>query len=56
MKRSFAMIYWKALSGSLERMFDVFFGQTRFPVSKQAGTEKPVALATASDQGDQKVA
>ncbi len=34
MKRSFAMIYWRALNGSLERLFDVFFGRTRFPVSK----------------------
>jgi sulfide:quinone oxidoreductase len=31
MKRSFAMIYWRALNGSLERVFDVFFGKTRFP-------------------------
>jgi sulfide:quinone oxidoreductase len=55
MKRSFAMIYWRALNGSLERMFDVFFGQTRFPVSKQR-PEKPVVMATASNGGGQKVA
>jgi sulfide:quinone oxidoreductase len=34
MKRSFAMIYWRALGGSLERVFDLFFGQTRFPATK----------------------
>ena len=39
MKRSFAMIYWRALNGSLERIFDVFFGQTRFPVREEP--EKP---------------
>ncbi|MDG6902124.1 MAG: NAD(P)/FAD-dependent oxidoreductase [Nitrososphaerota archaeon] len=38
MKRSFAMIYWRALNGSLERIFDVFFGQTRFPLAKKATT------------------
>jgi sulfide:quinone oxidoreductase len=40
MKRSFAMIYWRALNGSLERMFDVFFGKTRFPV-EAAGPKEP---------------
>ena len=34
MKRSFAMIYWRALNGSLEWMFDLFFGKTRFPLSE----------------------
>jgi sulfide:quinone oxidoreductase len=34
-KRSFAMIYWRALNGSLERVFDVFFGQTRFPLKEE---------------------
>ena len=42
MKRSFAMIYWRALNGSLERVFDVFFGQTRFPVTEPAEPEKQV--------------
>jgi sulfide:quinone oxidoreductase len=56
MKRSFAMIYWRALNGSLERIFDVFFGQTRFPVSKQPEPEKPVIMAKAPDQGDKRVA
>jgi sulfide:quinone oxidoreductase len=46
MKRSFAMIYWRALNGSLERIFDVFFGQTRFPVSEQVEPNPPVAKAT----------
>ena len=44
MKRSFAMIYWRALNGSLERIFDVFFGQTRFPVKKQVEPQNPVAV------------
>ncbi|MDE1858720.1 MAG: NAD(P)/FAD-dependent oxidoreductase [Thaumarchaeota archaeon] len=34
-KRSFAMIYWRALNGSLERVFDMFFGQTRFPAEAE---------------------
>jgi sulfide:quinone oxidoreductase len=34
-KRSFAMIYWRALNGSLERVFDIFFGQTRFPAKEE---------------------
>jgi len=56
MKRSFAMIYWRALNGSLERVFDVFFGQTRFPVEKQAEQEKPLAAVSAGTGGDKKVA
>jgi len=51
MKRSFAMIYWRALNGSLERIFDLFFGETRFPISKQAEPEKPVIVVRASDGG-----
>lgn len=39
-KKSFAMIYWRALKGSLERVFDMFFGQTRFPVEEEAGASK----------------
>ncbi len=42
-KRSFAMIYWRALNGSFERVFDAFFGQTRFPVKE----ELPVAAKAA---------
>lgn len=33
-KRTFGRIYWRALSGSLEWMFDIFFGQTRFPLKE----------------------
>jgi sulfide:quinone oxidoreductase len=51
MKRSFAMIYWRALNGSLERIFDLFFGKTRFPISKQAEPEKPVIVVKASEGG-----
>ena len=51
MKRSFAMIYWRALNGSLERVFDVFFGQTRFPVTEEEGPEKAVVAPDASGQG-----
>ena len=46
MKRSFAMIYWRALNGSLERVFDVFFGKTRFPV-KPPEPQKPLLVAVA---------
>jgi sulfide:quinone oxidoreductase len=46
MKRSFAMIYWRALNGSLERIFDVFFGQTRFP-AKPPEADKPLAVVGA---------
>jgi sulfide:quinone oxidoreductase len=42
-KRSFAMIYWRALNGSLERVFDVFFGQTRFPVKEERPVAPPAA-------------
>jgi sulfide:quinone oxidoreductase len=45
MKRSFAMIYWRALNGSLERVFDVFFGQTRFPTKRVEEAEKPLLVA-----------
>jgi sulfide:quinone oxidoreductase len=51
MKRSFAMIYWRALNGSLERIFDLFFGQTRYPAPSQPESEKPVVAVKASAQG-----
>jgi len=51
MKRSFAMIYWRALNGSLERMFDVFFGKTRFPLSKPPEPEKRALAAKAAEGG-----
>jgi sulfide:quinone oxidoreductase len=51
MKRSFAMIYWRALNGSLERIFDVFFGKTRFPVSNQVEPEKQVIVVKAPERG-----
>lgn len=51
MKRSFAMIYWRALNGSLERIFDVFFGQTRFPVNKQMEAEKQVVAVKVPEEG-----
>ena len=47
MKRSFAMIYWRALKGSLESMFDIFFGQTRFPVTEKSEKQQ-VPLAVTS--------
>jgi len=53
MKRSFAMIYWRALNGSLERIFDVFFGQTRFPVADQAESQKQLVEVKAG-QGEKK--
>ncbi len=50
MKRSFAMIYWRALNGSLERVFDVFFGQTRFPVTRQPDDKKAVVTVETPTQ------
>ncbi|MDE1853404.1 MAG: NAD(P)/FAD-dependent oxidoreductase [Thaumarchaeota archaeon] len=44
-KRSFSMIYWRALNGSLERIFDLFFGQTRYPIVDKADSEKPAMTA-----------
>lgn len=54
MKRSFAMIYWRALNGSLERIFDLFFGQTRFP-AKPRLEEQSVAV-NVPPRGERKVA
>ena len=56
MKRSFAMIYWRALNGSLERVFDAFFGQTRFPVSEKVAAEKPPIMVRATPAGSKQVA
>jgi sulfide:quinone oxidoreductase len=51
MKRSFAMIYWRALNGSLERIFDVFFGKTRFPVSQSAEPAKQLVAVKVPAEG-----
>ena len=51
MKRSFAMIYWRALNGSLERIFDLFFGKTRFPVTEHAEPEKATIIVKATEGG-----
>jgi sulfide:quinone oxidoreductase len=51
MKRSFAMIYWRALNGSLEMIFDVFFGKTRFPPSKESEPETQVITVKAAEGG-----
>ena len=51
MKRSFAMIYWRALNGSLEWIFDVFFGKTRFPLSKAAEPEKQTVKVKVAEGG-----
>ncbi len=51
MKRSFAMIYWRALNGSLERIFDLFFGQTRFPVTSQPEAEKALVTVRSVEGG-----
>ena len=48
MKRSFALIYWRALNGSLERIFDIFFGQTRFPIEEGQEPEKLLVAPKAS--------
>ncbi len=49
MKRSFAIIYWRALKGSLESVFDVFFGKTRFPVAHEVEPVKPIISVKAGD-------
>ncbi|MDG7009164.1 MAG: FAD-dependent oxidoreductase [Nitrososphaerota archaeon] len=54
MKRAFAMIYWRALNGSLEGIFDVFFGQTRFPATGEGGPQKIVVAPKASEQGERR--
>ncbi len=51
MKRSFTMIYWRALNGSLERIFDVFFGKTRFPVSEPPEAVKQVIMVKVREGG-----
>jgi sulfide:quinone oxidoreductase len=48
MKRSFALIYWRALNGSLERIFDMFFGQTRFPIDEGKEPDKLLAAPRTS--------
>jgi sulfide:quinone oxidoreductase len=51
MKRSFAMIYWRALNGSLERIFDIFFGPTRFPIKPSQEPASSVMVATVPEGG-----
>ena len=48
-KRTFSRIYWRALNGSLERVFDIFFGQTRFPLKEPE--PKPLATVKAVEPG-----
>lgn len=45
MKRSFARVYWRTLNGSLERIFDIFFGKTRFPLEKQPEVEAAAVVS-----------
>jgi sulfide:quinone oxidoreductase len=45
-KKSFGVLYWRALTGSLEWMFDIFFGQTRFP--QKVEQKQLVAVARSS--------
>jgi sulfide:quinone oxidoreductase len=45
-KRSFAVIYWRTLSGSLEPIFNIFFGQTRFPVDGTPSEGPPLPSAS----------
>lgn len=51
MKRSFAIIYWRALNGSLERVFDIFFGQTRFPATEKEAPKSMVMAPSLPEQG-----
>jgi sulfide:quinone oxidoreductase len=47
-KRAFSRIYWRALNGSLEPIFDVFFGKTRMPVEEVKEPEKITPVPRAS--------
>jgi sulfide:quinone oxidoreductase len=51
MKRSFAMVYWRALNGSLEAMFDLFFGKTRFPIPKASEPQKQIVAVKVPEEG-----
>ncbi|MGA1974270.1 MAG: FAD/NAD(P)-binding oxidoreductase [Conexivisphaerales archaeon] len=48
MKKSFGKLYWRALNGSLEPLFDIFFGQTRFPIEPRKQPNVAMALEKAS--------
>jgi sulfide:quinone oxidoreductase len=50
MKKSFARIYWRTLNGSLERVFDVFFGKTRFPLQNQPEAGSVAAVSAPQGQ------
>lgn len=45
MKKGFSRIYWRALNGSLEGLFDLFFGETRTPLEEEKRPEELVAVA-----------
>ncbi len=47
-KKSFGLLYWRALNGSLEPIFDIFFGQTRFPVVPEKQQKEEVAVVKTS--------
>ena len=51
MKRTFSIIYWRALNGSLEPIFDVFFGKTRFPLSKLSEPATQTTAVKVSEGG-----
>ncbi len=48
MKKSFGILYWRALNGSLEPIFDVFFGKTRFPYAEEKQPKEAVAMVKTS--------
>jgi hypothetical protein len=44
-KRAFSMIYWRTLNGSLEPIFNIFFGRTRFPVEEEGSPRERAPVA-----------
>jgi len=47
MKRSFGKMYWKALGGGLEWLFDLYFGSTSYPMEVTPEITKPTRGVTA---------
>lgn len=45
MKKGFGKVYWRALNGSLEGIFDLFFGETSTLVEEEKKPEELVAVA-----------
>lgn len=44
-KQSMPYIYWRALNGSLEPIFNIFLGRTKFPVTEEQAPREQVLMA-----------